>query len=276
MRILDRLKAHGALPWSATEPDVDLSTPNGLWYVHTKLHFQVAPERRTIAIRTSAARRDYTEHGRPYASVTPRYGYRWITEGVTVVKRSGVLVPLKEKLEADPITAPVVVRIFEWAIAGKTLEWIAKVLTGTEEGGRYKTPTPRTYRGVSGANEHGEWSDASVYEILTFHGYMGRWPAYRTKRVPRNDGSEKSKQVPVPEEEWVWVEPSPAPPLVSREQWLQVQKILANNKRYSARNRQHPITAAEALLYSGMARCGLCGKRMAVVPRAHQFDRPDG
>src|SRR5258708_3137203 len=176
LRILDRLKQHGALPWSATEPDVDLSTPNGLWYVHTKLHFQVAPERRTIAIRTQAARRDYTENGRPYASHRARYGYRWVTTGVTQVKRSGFLMPLKEKLEADPITAPVVVQIFDWMNDGQTVKWIARALSGLEEDGRYKVLTPRQYQGMAGANPDGEWEDATVYEILTFHGYMGRWP----------------------------------------------------------------------------------------------------
>jgi site-specific DNA recombinase len=177
LRILDRLKQHGALPWSATEPDVDLSTPNGLWYVHTKLHFQVAPERRTLAIRTQEARREYTDRGRPWASHRPRYGYRWVVDPSRTVKRGDYYVPLKERLEPDPETAPVVTQMYDWIDAGKTLKWIARALSGMEDGGIHKRPTPRQHAKMGGANDDGRWSWGSINRILEFPGYMGKWPA---------------------------------------------------------------------------------------------------
>src|SRR5260221_9077991 len=162
LRIVERLSKHGALPWSATEPDVDLSTPNGLWYVHTKLHFQVAPERRTLAIRTQEARRNYTANGRPWASARPRYGYRWVVDMSRTVKRGDFHITLKQRLEQDPITGPVVVTHYVCVDEGKTLKWIARALSGLEEGGIYKKPTPRQYAGMAGANEKGEWDENSI------------------------------------------------------------------------------------------------------------------
>lgn len=276
LRILDRLKAHGALPWSATEPDIDLSTPNGLWYVHTKLHFTVQPERVTTATRTQAARRKYIEQGRPWASHRPRYGYQWVADMSRVRMVGGVAVPLKERLEPDPATAPVVVQIYAWVDEGKTLRWIARALSGLEDGGAHQHPTPRQYQGLSGANEAGHWNEATVAKLLDFPGYMGRWPAYRTKREPRNDGSEQARARAVPRDEWFWVEPSPAPALVDPALWQRVQTRLANNKLYSARNRQHPAGPEQGLLFGGMARCGLCGGPMSVIARPASLPRPDG
>ncbi|HEX9412272.1 MAG TPA: recombinase family protein, partial [Ktedonobacterales bacterium] len=276
LRIVERLSKHGALPWSATEPDVDLSTPNGLWYVHTKLHFQVAPERRTLAIRTQEARRNYTANGRPWASARPRYGYRWVVDMSRTVKRGDFHLPLKERLEPDPLTGPVVVQIYVWVDEGKTLKWVARALSGTEEGGRYKKPTPRQHAQMAGANANGEWGEASINEMLEFPGYMGRWPAYRTKREKRDDQSERMRQKALAPEEWVYVEPSPAPPLVGAALWHRVQARLESNKRYSQRNRTHRIGAAEAVLHTGMARCGLCGGPMEVTALAHAKDYLDG
>jgi DNA invertase Pin-like site-specific DNA recombinase len=284
LRILDRLKQHGALPWSATEPDVDLSTKDGLWYVHTKLHFQVAPERRTTATRTQENRREYTTQGRPWASHRARYGYQWIVDPSRIVKRGDAVRYLKEKLEPDPVTGPVMQQIYAWVDVGKTLKWIARALSGLEEGGIYKKPTPRQYQHMAGANEAGEWDEASLTRMLEFPGYMGRWPAYRTKREKRDDGSERSLQKPLNEDEWVWVEPSPVlTPLVSAAQWHRVQTRLANNKLYSERNRANHIGLQFALLQTGMARCGaihpdgtVCNGPMEAKPRAHSFDYPDG
>ncbi len=276
LRILDTLKRHGALPWSATEPDVDLSTPDGLWYVHTKLHFQVAPERKTTATRSQENRRQYTLQGRPWASHRARYGYQWIVDPARTVRRFGIDIPLKEKLEPDPETGPVMQRMYNWVDEGRTLKWVARALSGLEDGGIYKTPTPRQYEGMNGANEKGEWNETSISRMLEYPGYMGKWPAYRTKRKARNDGSERARQERVPEEDWVWVEPSPVThPLVTVEQWRRVQQRLSTNKLYSRRN-STPLGADVALLHTGMARCGLCGGPMEAKMRSHSFDYPDG
>jgi DNA invertase Pin-like site-specific DNA recombinase len=266
LRILDRLKQHNALPWSATEPDVDLSTPNGLWYVHTKLHFQVQPERRTTATRTSENRRHYTEQGRPWASNRPRYGYKWVVDMSRTKRVGDVEVPLKERLEPDPLSAPVVTQLYEWVDEGKTLYWIARALSGEEEGGIHKKPTPRQHAKLAGANSQGQWTAEGIVDMLHFPGYMGRWPAYRTKRFKREDGSERHSQERLKEDGWVWVEPSPAPPLVDAALWQRVQTKLLNNKLYASRNTRQSRSPEDALLYRGMGRCAECGGRLDVQP----------
>lgn len=266
LRILDRLKAHGALPWSATEPDVDLSTPNGLWYVHTKLHFQVKPERSTTALRTKEARRRYATQGRAVAGNAAPYGYRWVIDPQRVSKHGDTIIPLKERCEPDPITAPVVQRIYTWVAAGQTLGWVARALSGLEADGQYRTPTPRAYAGIRGADPNGHWGDSVLAKLLKNPAYKGKYAAFRTRREARNDGSERIRQVAVPESEWVYLEPSPTPALVSPALWHEVQVRLAANQQYAARNSSPAfrVGAEQALLYRGMARCSRCGGPMEV------------
>ena len=192
------------------------------------------------------------------------------------IRRGDVLVPLKERFEADPITAAVVQQLYAWVDAGKTLMWIARALSGTVEDGIYKTPTPRQHAHVAGANDAGVWDQASINTMLAFPGYMGRWPAYRTKREKRTDRSERTRQKALKEDQWVWVKPSPAPALVTEAQWRRVQARLASNKLYSARSRNRRIDARQALLHTGMGRCGLCGGPMEARPCDHSWDWPDG
>lgn len=278
LRILDRLKSHGALPWSATEPDVDLSTPDGLWYVHTKLHFQVKPERSTTATRTKEARRKYTEQGRAWASNRAPYGYVWVVDPQRVARHGDIVVPLKERCTPDPITAPVVVQIYVWVADGRTLQWVARALSGLEDGGIHKQPTPRQYSGMAGANPDGIWLESAIVKMLKNPAYKGKYATYRTKHVPRNDGSERYMQVPLPESEWVYVTPSPTPALVSPELWQRVQQRLAANKQYSDRNTSpdHRIGAEQALLFRGMARCSVCGGPMEVKSALSASADPSG
>ena len=273
LRILDRLKQHGALPWSATEPDVDLSTPDGLWYVHTKLHFQVKPERGTTATRTKEARRKYTEQGRAWASNRAPYGYKWVIDPTRTTKYGDVIVPLKER-EPDPLTAPIVVQSYRWVAEGRTLYWVARALSGHEDGGIHKALTPRAYSGMGGANPSGLWIDSAIVKLLKNPAYKGKYAAYRSKTVKRTDGSEKTMQVALPESEWVYVEPSPTPALVSPELWQQVQQRLAANQQYAARHTspEHRIGPEQALLFRGMARCAVCHGPMEVKSEL----RPDG
>jgi Recombinase/Recombinase zinc beta ribbon domain len=185
------------------------------------------------------------------------------------VQRGDLVLPLKERMEPDPLTAPVIQRIFAWVDAGKSLNWVAASLSGKIEDGTYSTPTPREYAEIAGTNSDGAWQQSTLVGLLKNPAYQGKYAACRTKRVPRDDGSERHKQVLLPEDQWIYVEPSPTPALVDPAQWQRVQRQLATNKQYAARNTQAPMTAEQALLYRGMARCGECGGRMATkaIPR---------
>jgi hypothetical protein len=206
-RILETCWKHHAIPYSATEPGQDLSTDQGAAIMHLLMAYKIAPERKTFAERVNENRKQLVKQGRPWASNRPRYGYRWIQDPARMVKRWDVMVFLKERLEQDPETAPVVQQIYDWADAGYTLKWIAKALSGLEGGGRYRQPTPREHTQMAGANARGLWDTTTVYEILKFPGCAGNWPALRTKREQRDDGSERSKKVYLDESAWEWVVP---------------------------------------------------------------------
>ena len=137
---------------------------------------------------------------------------------------------------------------------------------------------------MAGANTL-RWDTATIYEILTFEGYAGRrWPAIRTKQVRRDDGSERSMKVYLDKSEWTWIEPSPAPGLVTPKQWADVQVRLVANKKFSTgAPGERKFGADEALLYGGMARCGVihedgwvCGNRVVPRPRGKSYTRLDG
>jgi DNA invertase Pin-like site-specific DNA recombinase len=288
-RVLETCQRHHALPVSATEPEIDLSTPEGQAIMHLIVAFKIAPERVTFAQRVNENRKLLLKQGRPWAGNRPRYGYRWIQDPSRMVKRYEVQVYLKERLEPDPETAPVVRQVYQWSDEGMTLQWIARALSGFEGGGRWRRLTPREYAHMAGANMRGLWRTTAVCEILKFSGYMGRWPALRSKREPRDDGTERHKKTFLDEDQWEWVVPSPAPALVTREQWERVQVRLRHNKLYSTKahdengNPIRKIEADQALLYGGMARCGvihedgqICGDRVVPRPRGQRYTRPDG
>jgi DNA invertase Pin-like site-specific DNA recombinase len=273
----DYLDEYHAELWSATETEVDLTTDDGYWMAITLMHFKVSKERSTIRLRTMRNRHTYTEEGRPWASNRPRYGYKWVQDPARTVKRGDAVTFRKEKLEPDPETAPVVQQVFQWADAGHALRWISRVLSGSELVGKYKQPTPSQHANLNAvANTKGEWDTATVYGILRFEGYAGkRWPAITTRHERReNDDKERTKTIHLPESEWTWIEPSPAPGLVSTEQWERVQVRLGNNQKYSPRSTERKYGPEDALLYGGMARCGvihedgsICGKRLTPRPR---------
>jgi DNA invertase Pin-like site-specific DNA recombinase len=282
LKILRILKDHNALPWSVKEPEIDCRTQTGINLAITKIMWQVQPERSTTALRTQSNRRYNTEHGRPWASHSPRYGYTWVVNMARTRTVGDVPIPLKERLEPDPDTAPVVVRMYEWIDTGRTTAWIARALSGDGDDGIHKQPSPRDHARIGGANPKGRWEEGTVRRMLKFPGYMGRWPAYTTKRV-KIPGTERYKQVAITPEEWVWITPPPAPALISGVLWQRVQTRIAANAAYAARNSHTPKAPERALLHTGMARCGqpdptrpggICGSPLAVFPRG--YIRADG
>jgi len=280
-RVLERLEAKRALLWSATEPEVDISTPIGTNMLRMKIMWEIGPQRSTTAQRTADNRHTYVlRDKRPYASHSARYGYSWVVDESRTVKRNGLTVPLKEKLEPDPETAPVVKQMYAWVDAGRTLKWIARALSGKEDGGIHKKPTPFQHADITGANTEGEWSESSIGKMLQFPGYLGKWPAFRTKRDPNDTDLERRhpRRVWLDESELEWLEPSPAPALVTPAQWYRVKQVLTKHKEYSERNRKNKIGTELALLHTGMARCGQpgCGGPMQARPRSHENDDAEG
>ena len=125
----------------------------------------------------------------------------------------------KHILEIDPVTAPVVRRIFDMRLQGDSFRKIARTLN--EEG----VPSPRGfYYMVEGRpNLRGEtpyWNDVTVKTILRNEVHLGHMVQNKTGTV----SYKVHKQISKPKEDWVKVE-NTHEPLVTQELWDVVQRL---------------------------------------------------
>lgn len=145
----------------------------------------------------------------------------------------------KQRMLPDPVTAPIVERIFHEAAGGKTLRSIAAALTS--EG----IPTPDTYAGQK--NGAKAWDPGVVMRLLAHPTYWGEPRAFVTKAVhltpqERARGGYKHCVVRVsrPLDEQVALPASVAPPLVTRDVAMEVQRRAQVNRVLASRNNRHP------------------------------------
>lgn len=83
----------------------------------------VKHEWRKLRERTMSLKRVRVESGKLIPGTKPLYGYQWRDESKTAY-------------DIDPVTAPVVIRIYQWLVTGETIRGIIRRLS--EDG----TPTP--------------------------------------------------------------------------------------------------------------------------------------
>lgn len=136
-------------------------------------------------------------------------------------------------------TAPVVRRIYRLFLAGRTLGQIARQLE--EEG--IAAPAARR-----AGRQGGAWSTATLRRILTLPTYRGALTQHVTEMTSYKVHTRRA----VPPEQWVVCE-NAHPPLVSGEEFRQVQTLLAG-RRYTGRRVEHPL--------GGLVFCAGCGGRM--------------
>lgn len=181
----------------------------------------------TLRGRHAAARAGKLQHG-----PRPRYGYRWRDQA-------------KSAYDADPVTAPVVRRLFADALAGATLRSMALALQ--DEG----VPTPAGGR---------VWDYGTISRILRDPVYAGDAVAWRTRRV-KVAGMRWGKFEERADEERIALPSGTAPPLVDRGTFAAVQQQLERNRRESTRRAADPEAY---LLRAGYVKCGHCGGTMGV------------
>ncbi len=122
-------------------------------------------------------------------------------------------------------------------------------------------------RGIRTSTGLARWNLASIRAVLTNPAYAGtvygnRW--HRRGTQERRSAITPSKhsamsRVDAPREEWILA--AEIPPIVSQEQFDQVQARLASNRRFAQRNNK-----AQPYLLRGLVSCGLCG--LACLARA--------
>ena len=156
----------------------------------------------------------------------------------------------KHILIPDPVTAPVVRRIFDMRCQGFSYRKIATSLN--TEG--IPTPSGFYYLRQGKPNirkEGGYWQGQTVKSILQNEVYLGHMVQNKTGNV----SYKVHKQIPKPEAEWIRVE-NTHEPLISQEAWEIVREMGERNVRY--RSDKTGSTA----LYAGVLFCADCGSGM--------------
>lgn len=156
----------------------------------------------------------------------------------------------KHILEIDPMTAPVVLRIFDLRLQGNSFRKIARTLN--EEG----VPSPRGfyYMAEGRPNLRGEtpyWNDVTVKTILRNEVYLGHMVQNKTGTV----SYKVHKQVSKPKEDWVKVE-NTHEPLISQEVWDAVQRL------DNSPSRSRSGSDGEVSPFAGILFCMDCGTAM--------------
>ena len=181
-------------------------------------------EHEKIKERTMRGRMARAKAGKPLPGPRPRYGYQWNED--------------RTRLLPDPLTAPVVQRIFREASRGRSVFAIA---SGLSEDGITR-PSGHDRDGMNGTR----WNFRTVWLILRDVLYIGESAACRH--------SQTSAAVPLPE--------GTVPALVTRAEFDTVQGRMESNRTAATRNNRAPEAT---LVRGGYARCGYCGWVMHVV-----------
>ncbi|MGC4193199.1 MAG: recombinase family protein [Thermomicrobiales bacterium] len=199
-------------------------------------------EHERIRDKSRRGHRGRVENGLLPVGPRPQYGYRWI-EGIGP---KGKLTKLR--LEPDPETAPIVIRMFEEIATGRSARKVAADLTA--EG----VPSP--------TNRGNPWTGQTITKLLREPVYTGKKQVLRTEnfyeQVPGVGRKTRHRIKDTPAEPR---DPDIAPSLVSPELAAAAIAQLGRNKTYAVRNNRNPELS---LLRGGIARCGYCNRALTV------------
>lgn len=158
----------------------------------------------------------------------------------------------KNRLEPDAYAAQMVRNIFAWKLSGMSACAIAETLNamGVLSPLEYKKSKGENYSCGYATRIRAEWSSAAVMRILSNEIYTGTMVQGKSEKI-----NYKLKQCrEKPKEEWVRVEHTHEP-IITREEFDRVQKLLASDCRATAGQRR-------ADPFSGFLFCGDCGQPM--------------
>jgi site-specific DNA recombinase len=210
-------------------------------------------ERQKIMERTVRGKRQRVREGLMIPSRVPLYGYSWADE-----RKSRYIINLT--------TAPIAIRIWNEAAAGKPMRRIAADLTAdgidcpADAWRREKNDPHDLPRG-------GAWLRNTINRLLHHPAYWGEYSALRWDMTGRRkDIDPVSGQIKIVREARIRemggiriAMPKAAPALISPELARQVQERLTQNKLEASRRNKHP---ERSLLRGGYITCGVCHSNM--------------
>lgn len=220
-------------------------------FVRGGILFAAQTELNHIRERTYTGKRARVHSGKLPPLNAPKYGYQFADDDT------------KEAYVLDPVTAPIVERIFREYVGGKTLRGIAEMLTA--EG----IPTPSQYllshgwRQAWRATLH--WNPNTIAKMLGDPSYMGRMAGFAYKYTTgtavnpvTGEVTSVTKKIRRSQDDPERFEygPEVCPPIVSEELFQSAQAAARTNRALASRNLRRPN---DLLLRHGMVVCGWCG-----------------
>ena len=210
-------------------------------------------------VRTAMATQAATE-GR-FLGGRPPYGYRLEDAGPHPhPAKAAQGIPL-HRLEPDPLTAPIVVRIFEDYAAGKGLYAIAEELT------REEIPSPSAYDRRRNPHRTGQaWSKSAIRAILLNPRYTGIsvWGRQRREEVLLDvedvAAGHRTKMVWNDPQGWIRSDQLTHEPVITSELFDQVRDRLAAGQGVSTMRKAR--ASRRCYLLRRLLHCGVCQRRM--------------
>ena len=190
-----------------------------------------------ISKKITSVKRDQQRRGL-FIGGKPAYGYRKHPTD-------------KNKLVIDETAAVIVRRIFSMALSGTSCRKIASTLN------REQIPPPALYAvlPIAASNSYsGLWSSERISEMLQNEIYIGNM--VQGKRIKSSYKSKKChRQL---RDDWVIVE-NTHEPLVTKEDFETVQRLLASRRKTRNRTYDHPL--------KGLIFCYECGHPLGIINR---------
>jgi DNA invertase Pin-like site-specific DNA recombinase len=220
-------------------------------------------ERALVRTRVREGMTVLAREGNRHLGGRPPYGYRLADAGEHPNPKKRALGQRLHRLEPDPVTAPVVERIFTLFAAGHGLRSIANILTS--EG----APSPAAHDRVR--NPHRDptgWAHTAIRAILRNEKYRGQavWGKQaRTDELLDLDdvaAGYVTRQRWTSQDRWIYAEQQAHEPLISDELWSAVAERISSTATQRPRGTRTPRATTTPYVLRGLLFCGICGRKM--------------
>lgn len=231
-------------------------------------------ERTRIQVRTRAAMADLAQRTDRFLGGRPPYGYQLVDAGPHPNPGRAAAGQRAHRLEPDPLSAPVVQRIFQMYADGLGHRAIAQALT--DEG----VPSPSAHD--PRRNPHRDprgWAHSAVRAILMNEAYTGRriWAKQqKVEQLVDPDDVAAGNEVRMrwrEEAEWIRGERATHEALIADDLFQQVRGRLASRAQPSERK---PRESRHPYVLRGVIFCAHCGRRMEGAWRKSRSDGSTG
>jgi site-specific DNA recombinase len=217
-------------------------------------------ERTRIKIRVRSAMAAQAQVEGRYLGGRPPYGYRVVDAGPHPNPAKAAEGKQLKRLEPDPVTTPVVQRIFHEYLMGTGIYALAQRLSAND------IPSPSAYDPDRNKHRCGlAWSKSAIRTILRNPRYTGYqvWNKQRKQEslIDVEDVAlgHRTTLTWNPREEWIFSDQQVHPALVSREIFQEVQLRLGSRGPTST---GRTLQTRHHYALKGLMVCAACGRRM--------------